>query len=134
MKNSGGSWGVGIPSGMYAPFKGSTCPSGWLAADGTNGSADLRGQFIRGWSNGSTTDSGRGVGSYQGDAIRNITGDVGPIDGTYTGVFSADYTIGWGATSNSHSDPAAKFDASRVVPTASEDRPVNIALLYCYKT
>ena len=124
----------GAPSGMYAPFRGPTCPSGWVAADGSNGTVDLRGQFVRAWSNGSAVDAGRVLGSAQGDAIRNITGDIGPIDGTYTGVFVADYGIGWGATLNSHGDPAVKFDASRVVPTANEDRPVNVALLYCMKS
>ena len=124
-----------IPSGMYAPFKGPTCPSGWLVADGTNGTADLRGQFVRGWSNGSTTDSGRTVGSAQGDAMRNITGTIGPIDGVYTGVFAPGSQVGYGGTLNSQGPRYwAKFDASTVVPTASENRPTNIALLYCYKT
>ena len=123
------------PSGMYAPFKGPTCPSGWLVADGTNGTADLRGQFVRGWSNGSTTDSGRTVGSAQGDAMRNITGTIGPIDGVYTGVFAPGSQVGYGGTLNSQGPRYwAKFDASTVVPTASENRPTNIALLYCYKT
>ena len=29
-------------------FNLSACPTGWIPADGTNGTIDLRGQFIRG--------------------------------------------------------------------------------------
>ena len=74
--------------------------------------------------------------------MRNITGQFG--NGFYgetgsanaTGVFAVNgsagntkYTnAGW--TSNG---PLIDFDASRTVPTASENRPRNVALLYCVK-
>ena len=123
-----------IPSGAVMAFYLSSCPSGWRAADGTVSTPDLRGQFVRGLSNGSAVDAGRVLGTQQGDAIRNITGEIGPIDSVnYNGVFSTSYQMGWGATMNSHGDPVVKFDASKVVPTANEDRPVNVALLYCMK-
>jgi len=129
-----------IPSGMYAPFKGPTCPSGWLPADGTNGTADLRGQFVRGWSNGSTTDSGRVLGSAQGDAIRNITGALASSYNPWNNVVPSGAFTTNSATPNIVSTTNGTgyffnevFNASLVVPTANEDRPVNVALLYCYK-
>lgn len=127
----------GSPSGMYAPFKGPTCPTGWFAADGTNGTVDLRGQFVRGWSNGAALDSGRVAGTSQGDAIRNITGAFGAVTGgnSASGAFASNgspfvhIVAGTGGTDNGWT-----FDTSRTVPTASENRPTNIALLYCMKS
>jgi len=34
-----------MPTGAIVPFALSSCPKGWLAADGTNGTPDLRGRF-----------------------------------------------------------------------------------------
>ena len=74
------------------------------------------------------------VGTWQGDAIRNI---VGWIDG-YTSFVQADgaYTLQnkgldniVGSTSQCYH--GATFNASRVVPTAEENRPKTIRLLVC---
>jgi putative tail fiber protein len=107
---------------------------------------DLRGEFIRGWDDGRGIDRGRALGSAQGDAIRNITGsiDTGGQGGhqlfdeaTATGALAISRRQ-WKAwtsdTQDGRSNPAAfDFDASRVVPTAAENRPRNIALLACIK-
>ena len=107
---------------------------------------DLRGEFIRGWDDGRGIDRGRALGSAQGDAIRNITGsiDTGSNSGhqlfdeaTATGALAISQRR-WKAWTNENADgrnnPAAfDFDASRVVPTAPENRPRNIALLACIK-
>ena len=107
---------------------------------------DLRGEFMRGWDDGRGIDHGRVFGSAQGDAIRNITGsiDTGSHNGqqlfdeaTATGVFaiSRKQWKKWtGDSGDGGNNPAAfDFDASRVVPTAAENRPRNIALLACIK-
>lgn len=106
---------------------------------------DLRGEFIRGWDNGRGIDSGRGLLSVQGDAIRNITGKFKVTD-----VYANDFLTGaYFDTSGQSSSinekrhissdaflaeyPHAEsigFDASRVVPTANENRPRNIAFQY----
>ena len=107
---------------------------------------DLRGEFIRGWDDGRGIDRGRALGSAQGDAIRNITGsiDTGSNSGhqlfdeaTATGALAISQRR-WRAwtsdTQDGRNNPAAfDFDASRVVPTAPENRPRNIALLACIK-
>jgi len=102
---------------------------------------DLRGEFLRGWDDGRGVDSGRIFGSAQGDAIRNITGVITDIRVRLNGIFTASGAFSGvtGATSgdaNAGSAPTADFtfDASQQVPTAGENRPRNMALLYCIKT
>jgi microcystin-dependent protein len=103
---------------------------------------DYRGYFLRGVN---TTpaglDNGRTLGSVQGDAIRNITGQAaatgsrGLTDGTTSGAFTRG-TYRGGAVETAGSYPSKwsiLFDASRVVPTADEVRPVNIAVIYAMR-
>ncbi|MDR1311578.1 MAG: tail fiber protein [Burkholderiaceae bacterium] len=107
---------------------------------------DDRGLFIRGWDGGRQYDPGRVFGSQQGDAIRNITGwfngeqliDYGSYaqvpDPRTGGAF--DYGLQHGVP-GMHTTPGGAdysqngfyFDASRVVPTAHENRPINRAYL-----
>ena len=100
---------------------------------------DLRGEFIRAWDDGKGTDAGRTFGSLQGDTIRNITGNfVGHKQQVASHVAGAFYS---GADVNVPVDPdpfqnagrLVYLDASRVVPTSTENRPKNIALLACIK-
>ncbi|HHL3632610.1 phage tail protein [Neisseria polysaccharea] len=106
---------------------------------------DLRGEFVRGWDDGRGIDSRRALGSAQSDAIRNITGklDSGQnqaeqlFDNVITsGAFEKEQAIKqWTSDARDWGDAvtAVTFDASRVVPTANENRPRNIALLACIK-
>ena len=107
---------------------------------------DLRGEFVRGWDGGRNIDPGRAFGSAQGDAIRNITGSIDTGIHSWHQLFDAATATGalaisqrrWKAwtheTTDGRNNPAAfDFDASRVVPTAAENRPRNIALLACIK-
>lgn len=98
---------------------------------------DFRGVFLRGLDNGRGIDSGRVLGSYQSDAIQNITGYINAIQNHDVpflagagGAFvqSDDGTLG---NDNSGGSPGfnVTFDASRVVRASSETRPVNVAVL-----
>ncbi len=161
-----------IPSGAVMYFARTTAPDGWLKANGaavsrtayadlfaaigtTYGTGDgrttfnlpdLRGEFVRGWDDGRGIDSGRALGSAQGDAIRNITGkiDSGKNGALQlfdyiepTGAFGVEKSWKqWTSEGNGGNDNiprAITFDASSVVPTAPENRPRNIALLACIK-
>ena len=103
---------------------------------------DYRGVFLRGLGSvtsnhyGTVTHTSAKLGELQGDAIRNIYGNVTSSveeeDGFANGVFQlikqhfngADYRYGsWGFS----------FDASRVVPVAVENRPINKAVRYFIK-
>jgi len=151
---------------VVLPFAFNSPPVGWLECDGAeisritysslftkirttygNGDGsntfnipDLRGEFIRGWDNGRGLDSGRNIGSFQDDAGRNITGNIGAprVDGssiTPNGAFAhvssaGNFSGGGGQMRN------VNFDASRIWTsnhTANEFRPKNKALMYCIK-
>jgi len=48
---------IAAPAGFVGAFMLTACPSGWIPADGTNGTPDLRGRFVRG-----RDDMGTGAG------------------------------------------------------------------------
>ena len=97
----------------------------------------LSDQFFRAWTGGS-----RAAGSWQGDAIRELSGriDLSRMGSAYTseaspstGVLQIEKDALPGLlTSNGASEfwmwGKASFSASRVAPTAEENRPLNIAL------
>nr|WP_239375313.1 phage tail protein [Snodgrassella gandavensis] len=101
---------------------------------------DLRGEFIRSYDDRRGVDPGRWLGRRQGDAIRNITGAcsgaMGVVIDSFAGAFfdngARDATAATSTTKVTYNDDFC-FDASRVVPTANENRPRNIALLACIK-
>ena len=98
---------------------------------------NLSEQFFRGWTGG----AGREAGSWQGDAIRNVTGSAGiggqtgiayplAMDGN-TGALCPQGEKGTHSLSTMTSVNTyggLVFDASHAVPTAAENRPVNIAV------
>ncbi len=105
---------------------------------------DYRGVFLRGL--GSVTSNHYGIVSHssadlgilQGDAIRNITGNFNATDNNSwninaNGVFYGQ-TIGAGDQGGKAGEyKKYYFDASRVVPTANENRPINKAVRYFIK-
>jgi hypothetical protein len=137
------------PAGTVIYSARSTAPTGYIKANGAaisrttfsvlfaaigtqfgvgNGSTtfnvpDLRGEFIRGWSDGSTVDSGRTLGSNQAEAFkahRHPYLSNGAPGNVVTG------------------GPSPIFDGQQYVPTGSfggsETRPRNVSLLACIKT
>lgn len=94
----------------------------------------LGGEFIRMFDDERGVDADRVFGSWQEDAIRNITADwtsmygMHPTEALSTGAFdTSEEVIGYMDGTNARSGYALSFDASRVVPTAAENRPRNIA-------
>lgn len=96
---------------------------------------DFRDCFLRG-ANGTNAEA---IGTAQGDAIRNIT--AGLFTNHSLGLFNTDGASG-AITLNSDLRPTVpgtagtyasgfNFDASLVVPTAVENRPVNFAVKFC---
>jgi phage-related tail fiber protein len=129
--------GSAINRFTYAPLF-SAIGTTFGVGDGSNtfNVPDLRGEFIRGWAIGRNVggQSDRAFGSTEGDAIRNITGQLGS---------TVEWVGGSGAFRSTFGRPGLgaggyglwdkDFDVSRVVPTAADNRPRNIALLYCIK-
>ncbi|MFE3919439.1 phage tail protein [Escherichia coli] len=118
----------------------------------TNKLPDLRGEFIRGWDDGRGMDTGRAILSAQGDAIRNIYGEFKTVNTENYSIWEAASSFKGAvvplspSTNNSYfsltrsmvtertdGDVYPKvigLDASRIVPTANENRPRNIAFNY----
>ncbi|XYQ55700.1 phage tail-collar fiber domain-containing protein [Pectobacterium carotovorum] len=140
-----------FPVGAPVPYPSATPPAGWIKCNGQsfNKSAypqlaaaypsgvlpDLRGEFVRGWDDGRGADAGRTLLSAQGDAIRNITGQFETVDHpdySLSGVFSTKRRDGASLSGQyvGQHHTYVDFDASKVVPTANENRPRNIAFNY----
>ena len=179
----------GVPSGSVFCMAVATIPSGYLECNGAavsrvtyavlfgvigtqygtgDGSStfnlpDLRGEFVRGFDNGRGADSGRSIGSSQGDDNKQhnhgidfntqshtLTGNIQKISETFnnngsaSGVFSkqtgfnANHTPG----NPDHNDSGAvNFNGTHshhVIGSTqnqgSESRPRNIAMMYIIKT
>lgn len=158
--NSGYSFGSETPVGTVITFYGVNAPEGYLACDGAAFSSttypklyallgssitpDLRGYFIRGYDTRNSIDpdgANRAIGSAQGDAIRNITGEFTALLQSTEDVYASGAmniksianVSEHASRSNNLETPTYELDASRVVPTAAENRPINKALLYCIK-
>ena len=147
-----------IPVGMIIAWASAKNPDDgtWLECNGQSCAAypklvavlgrstvpDYRGVFLRAYGSrtsthyGTVTHTSGNLGELQGDAIRNITGNITSIYGRQNvsdGAFqrtnayeNIDYDRGANMAHYS-------FDASRVVPTATENRPINIAVKYLIK-
>lgn len=128
----------------------------WVLADGRTAAGteynsitgnanipDMRGQFLRGKDHGRHAIDGNGnpdgdvaLGTYTGDAIRNMTGRTYTFSGGSTtrpdsGIF--DHTNAGNAVieyspNRNFSTNYVDFNASRQVPTAADNRPKNVTV------
>ena len=78
---------------------------------------------------------GREAGSWQQDAIRNIIGQLGSIWSYKNTLPGGTGALSWTTSGEGGFAASSKitmqgigFDASHAVPTAAENRPVNIAV------
>ncbi|EIC1096541.1 tail fiber protein [Escherichia coli] len=154
LQNLGLGEGSALPVGVPVPWPSATPPTGWLKCNGaafsaeeypelakaypTNKLPDLRGEFIRGWDDGRGVDVGRAILSSQGDAIRNIIGKFGNTqlypsiycDGAFgVTVENVSQTLGLTLAPSGAGNGTVNFsfDASKIVPVATENRPRNVA-------
>jgi hypothetical protein len=111
---------------------------------------DYRGVFLRGYGStvsthyGTVIHSSGNLGELQGDAIRNITGNMSNTNGGTAGVWDpssgAFQTINLGRRSilasndyYSYIGNGISLSSDRVVPVANENRPINRAVRYLIK-
>ena len=149
----------GLPIGAYLSYPSQkTIPAGFLIADGRSlkkaeytelfdvisyaygGSGDnfnlpnfADGKFMRG-----TGGNAAALGTAQQDAIRNITGSIvtrSNTDGNIQaqGAFGGEVAGSWWAQMTRGSGTNINFDASRIVPTANENRPYNMSVVVLIK-
>lgn len=132
---------IAAPEGAIMAFYLSACPEGWAPADGTNGTPDLRGVFVRGRNDAGTgaradgyqdPAGSRAIGDTQADAFQGHRFNLGvygnvPSLGSALATSSDVYN---GVTQTG--DPVS--DGTNGSPrTASETRPKNVALTYCMR-
>lgn len=153
--------GASIPVGTVITWPSNSWPSdrdNWLECNGQSISSavypelvavvgsrvpDYRGIFLRGHGSqtsthyGTVTHSSAGLGQLQGDAIREIWGDIptGAVeeDVPYSGAFGR-AQLGMGADGREGEDYGIYFRASWVTPVAQEIRPVNRSVRYLIRT
>ena len=150
----------GLPTGAYVLYSSnSNIPSGFLRCDGSaldktayaalfavigytygrSGDKFLLPNFSDGKFMRSIGGNAAALGTTQGDAIRNITGSIsgnGLIGGhnDVSGALGFYTKFGNGAVVQSnYSNDTITFNASKVVPTANENRPLNMAVVVLIK-
>ncbi len=120
-----------VPNGTIAAFFLTTCPTGWIAADGTNGTPDLRGMFLRGRNDVGTgtradgwqdPDGLRALGAAQGDQFRSHTHSYRGAAREDGGGFGNALDLWIGETKDT--TPAG----------GNETRPKNVALTFCMRS
>ena len=148
--------GSSLPIGTIMPWASTSNPDDgtWLECNGQNCAAfpklvavlgrsnvpDYRGVFLRGYGSrtsshyGTVTHQSGALGELQGDAIRNITGSMATSMSYADGkLFQMSYVIRTFDRDGGGPVNATSFDASRVIPTANENRPINMAVRYFIK-
>jgi hypothetical protein len=128
-------------SGQVIWMNSGSCPTGWIAADGTSGSPDLRGAFVRGLDNGRGLDPSRSLASFQNDALGSHSHTINDPGHSHTipesgpaaasGAFLSVPLTGGSVT------VASSVSATGITVNAAggaETRPKNVALLACYHT
>lgn len=142
-----------VPSGTVIHVAMNIAPTGYLKADGTavsrttyatlftaigttfgvgDGSTtfnlpDLRGEFIRGWADGRSVDTGRSFGSFQDQAFASHSHSASLI-ANFSEAGTPDRFSGYSG------DNGNIGSASTNAAGGSETRPRNVALLACIKT
>ena len=130
------SWLSNVPAWAVMAFNLSSCPTGWIAANGSNSTPDLRGEFIRWLDGGRWIDSGRTLSSFQAQDwkwfYQTNTWQWWSSWYAHNDVYMWKSTTvyNWALFTWYWSNPSAaiwtKWDTSEI-------RPRNIALLYCVK-
>ncbi len=129
-----------VPAGTISAFYSTTCPDGWLLADGTAGTPDLRGRMIIG--NGTGIDENAVSKSFAfdetgGEYEHTLTEEEMP---SHTHTVQEGQTAGTGSSlltsGDDMTDTAATTSTSG---SKGSDQPHNImqpyrALIYCMKT
>lgn len=120
------------PSGEVSYFNLAACPPGWLTANGSNGTPDMRGVYARGLDLGRGLDpTGTGLAGFEAEAVQPL----GLSFGTTAFVGTTSFN-GLGGTGGVNVPSGAPYNLNGNVSisgTGTETRPVTTVLLACMK-
>jgi len=121
--------GSGAPTGAVIAVNSITCPPGFIVANGSSGSPDARGVYIRGLDLGAGVDPGRVLATFQNDQFQTH----GHVDYSIVTGLTGSTLIGTGSivAINGLTGSATNTDSSSTALT--ETRPDTVVLLYCFK-
>ena len=135
--------GSGVPAGAIMAFNSASCPTGWILADGSSGTPDLRGIFLRGsgtnsilkYANESFGYFSATYGTYGNDSMQGHkhTQRYNVVDNRAAGSYNW-YSV-TGPDTNGGDTTGPVTDGVNGVPrTGAETRPAYYATIYCVKT
>ncbi len=128
---AGGAGGSGIPVNTITSFNQATCPTGWVLANGENGTPDLRGIFVRGagistnYTNAAGAYNTATFGQYQVDSV---------ISHTHTRILAPQPAGSGNGVPQSSEGGQTQRSTSDAAFGGQETRPASYALIYCMKT
>lgn len=147
-----GGLGMGVPAGAIMAFNSASCPVGWIPADGTLGTPDLRGIFVRGAGTSGSYTMANGTafsavfGTFLNDMFQSHrhnmrkSSDGSDITGVASVTSNAGAGAGYGIPNTATQGTMLRVgnpqeDALSGVPrVGSETRPASYVLTYCMKT
>ncbi len=123
--------GASFLSGMVAPFNLNTCPAGWVAADGANGTPDMRGRLALGV--GPLPQGGTvALGSVGGSHTYRIGGYTQRGPGTWHSPGSYSY-VGFEWQGESQQTVASGGQNTWTWTNFTNHLPPYVGLIYCIK-
>lgn len=115
----------GVPSGAIVAFNLGSCPTGWVTADGTNSTPDMRGYFAR------VTAGSPAYGTVQSF---QETSHVHTVNGTFIYNYTqTSQNFNSGGAIRMLSLSGSTVGNMSTGNSAAETRPKNVALRYCMK-
>jgi len=135
-----GGLGMGVPANTISAFYQPTCPTGWILADGTSGTPDLRGIFIRGAGTNSVLSMANGTafsatyGQYQNDSFQSHYHNTHSSLAFSTGTTQVAHRKTGGVASGEINEPSTAGAAYGPPRIGAETRPASFGLIYCMKT
>ena len=119
-----------IPVGTIVAFAGSVAPKGWRFCDGSNGTPDLRGVFLRGLDNGRNIDPGRTILTFQEDDFES---HIHHYDDAYFCEIHGGNHQMLGSHSTDQDNGPLYMEHPTYATGGSETRPKNVAVNYIIK-
>jgi microcystin-dependent protein len=110
--------GLDVPAGTIVPWWGDVTmiPTGWAFCDGTNGTLDLRGKFMRGAEDGEELkEGGADEITIQESTLLSHTHELTATDGSYKHTHKMQATLGSEKTPHIHQ---ARFTTLGMTPSA----------------